>query len=140
MEFKFNDGGRSKHYSSKPVRDCGVRALAIVLDKDYKEVYKKVYQLCKTVKTRGTGFSHPRTGIHREIMEAAAEHYGLTWVATMQIGQGCTTHLDASELPPGRILCRVSNHYAAVVDGVLNDTYDCSRGGKRCVYGYYYKA
>lgn len=26
---------------------------------------------------------------------------------------------------------------AAVVDGVLHDTFDCSRGGTRCVYGYY---
>lgn len=139
MEFNFNDGGRSNYYKATKVGDCGVRALAIVLDKDYKEVYKQVDHFCKTVRTKGRGFSSPRTGIHREIMDAAAEYYGLKWVPTMKVGQGCTTHLDAKELPAGRVLCRVSNHYVAVIDGVLNDTYDSSRGGKRCVYGYYTK-
>ena len=72
-------------------------------------------------------------------MDAAAKYYGLKWVPTMKVGQGCTTHLDANELPAARVLCRLSKHYAAVVDGVLNDTYDSSREGKRCVYGYYTK-
>jgi len=27
----------------------------------------------------------------------------------------------------------------AVIDGVINDTYDCSREGTRCVYGYWEK-
>jgi hypothetical protein len=31
----------------------------------------------------------------------------------------------------------LSRHYAAVIDGVLHDVVDCSRGGTRCVYGYY---
>jgi hypothetical protein len=31
----------------------------------------------------------------------------------------------------------VSRHAVAVIDGVIHDTYDCSRGGKRCVYGYW---
>jgi hypothetical protein len=39
--------------------------------------------------------------------------------------------------PPGRLVVRLSKHVAAVVDGVLHDTYDCSRGGTRCVYGYW---
>jgi hypothetical protein len=25
------------------------------------------------------------------------------------------------------------------VDGIINDTYDCSREGTRCVYGYFTK-
>jgi hypothetical protein len=45
--------------------------------------------------------------------------------------------LKEDELPKGRIICRLSKHYAAVIDGVLNDTYDCSRKGTRCVYGYF---
>jgi hypothetical protein len=55
----------------------------------------------------------------------------------MQIGSGCQVHLAADELPPGRIIVRLSKHYAAVVDGVLHDTHDCSRDGTRCVYGYF---
>ena len=43
------------------------------------------------------------------------------------------------ELPEGRIICNLSRHYAAVIDGVLHDTYDSTRNGNRCVYGYWYK-
>jgi hypothetical protein len=57
----------------------------------------------------------------------------------MGIGTGCTVHLKADELPAGRIIVRLSGHYAAVIDGVLHDTSDCSRDGTRCVYGYWVK-
>ena len=56
----------------------------------------------------------------------------------MGIGTGCTVHLNPNELPKGRIICRVTRHYVAVINGVINDTYDCSRDGTRCVYGYWY--
>ena len=62
---------------------------------------------------------------------------GFTWVPTMQIGSGCRVHLRTSDLPKGRIIVRVTRHLAAVIDGVLHDTHDCSRGGTRCVYGYW---
>ena len=52
--------------------------------------------------------------------------------------RGCRyKYLRPDELPKGRIIVRVSKHLDAVVDGVLHDTFDCSRGGTRCVYGYY---
>jgi hypothetical protein len=62
---------------------------------------------------------------------------GFTWTPTMTIGSGCTVHLRADELPSGRLVCSVSNHNVAVIDGVIHDTYDCSRKGSRCVYGYW---
>jgi hypothetical protein len=55
----------------------------------------------------------------------------------MRVGSGCRVHLRADELPPGRLIVRVSKHVAAVIDGVIHDTFDCSRGGTRCVYGYF---
>jgi hypothetical protein len=55
----------------------------------------------------------------------------------MEIGKGCKVHLRADELPKGKIICSVSRHLVAVIDGVINDTHDCSRDGNRCVYGYY---
>lgn len=57
------------------------------------------------------------------------------WVATMQIGLGCTTDLKASGLPAGRLIVKVRKHMVAVIDGAIHDTYDPSRGGARCVYG-----
>ena len=77
----------------------------------------------------------------------------------MGIGTGCTVHLVADELPKGRIICVVSKHWTAMIDGVINDIYNpqrevhCSEttyvDGKevvtnsiqrRCVYGYWTKA
>ena len=34
----------------------------------------------------------------------------------------------------------VSKHITAVVDGVIHDTFDPSRDGTRCVYGYWQEA
>jgi hypothetical protein len=55
----------------------------------------------------------------------------------MQIGHGCRVHLRADELPTGRLIVVVSRHLTAVLDGVIHDTFDPSRQGTRCVYGYY---
>jgi hypothetical protein len=63
--------------------------------------------------------------------------HGWTWTPTMKIGQGCTVHLRAEELPSGRLIVRVSRHMCAVIDGVIHDTHDPSREGTRCVYGYW---
>ena len=63
---------------------------------------------------------------------------GFKWVACMGIGTGCQVHVRADELPSeGRLVLNLSKHCVAYVDGVLRDTYDCSREGTRCVYGYY---
>mgnify|MGYP006406764803 FL=1 len=83
--------------------------------------------------------SHPRTGIYMPTMKRIMEALGWKWKATMGIGTGCKVHLDSDELPKGRIICRVSKHYVALIDGIINDTHDCSRDGGRCVYGYWYK-
>lgn len=58
----------------------------------------------------------------------------------MKIGSGCKVHLRENELPKGNIVVSVSGHLTCVKDGVIYDTYDCSRDGTRCVYGYWTKA
>jgi hypothetical protein len=70
-------------------------------------------------------------------MDKVLDHLGWEWVSTMGIGTGCTVHLDEAELPEGRIIARVSRHYVALIDGVIHDTGNPSRGGSRCVYGYW---
>jgi len=57
----------------------------------------------------------------------------------MGIGTGCKVHLKASELPSGAIIVSVSKHLTTVIDGVIHDTFDPSRGETRCVYGYFEK-
>lgn len=57
----------------------------------------------------------------------------------MKVGSGCQMRLNAKELPSGRLIAKVSKHLVAVIDGVVHDTEDPSRGGTRCVYGYFRK-
>lgn len=45
-----------------------------------------------------------------------------------------------AELPSGRLIVAVSRHLCAVIDGVIHDTFDPSRDGTRCVYGYFQAA
>ena len=44
-----------------------------------------------------------------------------------------------NELPSGTLIVSCSKHITVVKEGVLHDTYDCSRRGTRCVYGYWTK-
>jgi hypothetical protein len=73
----------------------------------------------------------------RRRISAYIESLGWQWTPMMKIGSGCKVHLRADELPSGRIIARVTKHLVAVIDGVIHDTHDCSRGGTRCVYGYW---
>ena len=52
----------------------------------------------------------------------------------MFINQGCKTHLAENELPSGKLIVQIAKHLTTVIDGMINDTQNCS--GK-CVYGYY---
>ena len=141
MQFKFNDGGRKAAGFKGETGDCVCRAIAIATEKPYREIYDLINEFSKKERTgkRKTGKSNARTGVYPKTTRKVMEYLGWKWVPTMTIGSGCKVHLRSDELPTGRIVCKVSNHCVAVIDGVLNDTYDCSRCGKRCVYGYYIK-
>jgi len=140
----YNDGGRSKYFKSEG-RDCVVRAIAIIANKDYKEVYD-ILAHGNATQRRGKYEKKSKAGkktclggidTNRKWFKDLMKSWGFEWVPTMQIGQGCKTHLRSDELPKGRIICYVSKHYTSVIDGVIYDTFDPSRDGKRCVYGYW---
>jgi hypothetical protein len=148
--FKYNDGGRKDAGYKGSTGDCVCRSIAIITGKPYKEVYDALNVLSETkkfgkrkVKTEyGTSYvkvSSSRTGVVRKVYEEYLTKLGYEWIPTMKIGSGCQVHLCADELPKGRIIVRVSKHLTAVIDGVINDTWDCSREGNRCVYGYFIK-
>lgn len=138
--WEYNDGGRADAGFKGDAGDCACRAVAIAMDRGYKEVYKEMAEFCKTEKPskRRAGKSHPRTGVHSHTLGKYLDSLGWYWVPTMQVGSGCTVHALASELPMGRLIVRMSKHYSAVVNGVFMDTYDATREGTRCVYGYWF--
>ena len=144
MEFKYNDGGRAAAGFKGEAGDCVTRSIAIATGLPYQEVYDKVNDLAsveklpKRIASKGKK-SNARTGVYKQTKRQFLEALGWKWVPTMFVGQGCKVHLRADELPKGRIIVGLSKHSAAVIDGVLHDTYDCSREGTRCVYGYFIK-
>lgn len=141
MKFVYNDGGRSAAGYKGTTGDCVCRAIAIVTERPYQEVYDLINEFAKSERKskRRKGKSNARTGVYIPTIRKIMAHYGYKWIPTMHIGQGCKVHLNESELPRGRLVVSVSRHETAVIDGVLHDTYDCTRDGTRCVYGYYIK-
>jgi hypothetical protein len=139
MEFVFHDGGRVAAGYRGKTGDCVTRSIAIAKGKAYQEVYDALNQLAQAerIGKRKMRRSSSRTGVFRQTYQAYLESLGWRWTSTMSIGSGCKVHLRSSELPTGELVVNVSRHLTAVIDGVLYDTHDGSRGGTRCVYGYF---
>ena len=125
----YDDGGRSKYFKAKDVRDCVTRALAIATKRDYKEVYDMLYEEAK---------ESPRNGVKKKAWKNVARKLGGVWHPCTGIGTGCTMHLNPDEIPnEKRMVMQVSKHLCAVINGKVHDTFDCTRDGERCVYGYW---
>ena len=141
IKFIYNDGGRAVAGFKGTAGDCAVRAVAIAAEIPYQKAYDMINRHSKNEKPskRRKGRSSSRKGVHRVTFDKVMEELGWNWTPTMQIGSGCTGHVREDELPSGRLILNLSKHYAAFLDGVLHDTYDDSRNGKRCVYGYWTK-
>lgn len=143
MEFKFATGGRENYFKGQNVGDCVTRAICNASGKDYKEVYDRLFVLTKTRRysKRERHYRHesPRNGVFTRVAKKYIEQeLGWVWVPCMGIGTGCQVHLDEDELPKtGNYILNLSHHFTCIKDGVLYDTYDCSRDGNRCVYGYW---
>lgn len=143
MKFIFDDGGRADAGFNGFTGDCCCRAFSIASGRPYKEVYDLINKVGKEhagkKKRRGSGISTARSGVYTDDAHIIAKELGFKWIPTMTIGSGCKVHMREEELPKGKIVLNVSRHYCAVIDGVIHDTYDPSRGGTRCVYGYWIK-
>ena len=145
---KIDDGGRAAAGYKGQTGDCVVRSIAIVTKLPYQKIYDDLFKaneefrttsrtkLAKSLKQKN---DTPRTGTHRVVLKKYLKKLGWNWTPTMFIGQGCKVHLKKNELPSGTLVVSCSKHITVVKDGVLYDTYDCTRSGTRCVYGYWTK-
>ncbi len=165
-----DDGGRAAAGFKGTAGDCVARSIAIVSGRPYAEVYAALATGTGSQRaTRRTGkrAKSARNGVNvrRKWFRDYMASLGFRWVPTMHIGSGCKVHLDAAELPAGRLVVAVSGHYTAMVDGVIHDNHDPRREpsymfepdrgqdlkanqgrnqngvwteiGGRCVYGYW---
>jgi hypothetical protein len=146
MRFIRNDGGRKAAGFKGNAGDCVCRAIAIASGVPYKDVYRRLAEgngtqrASKRQKRSKAGkVRTARAGIYtqRKWFRDYMRELGFEWTATMTIGSGCRVNLRDGELPMGRLVVNVSRHSAAVIDGVIHDTFDDQRGGARCVYGYW---
>lgn len=140
MTYQLNDGGREAAGYKGKAGDCATRAIAIATGKPYQEVYDALGESCRTRRLIRQRRASARDGVSKGVSRKYLSALGWKWTPTMSIGSGCRVHLKASELPAGRLIVKVSKHLVAVIDGVIHDTYDPSRGGTRCVYGYWQEA
>lgn len=141
MLFVYATGGRENYFKGK-TGDCVVRSICNATGKDYKEVYDAINLIAKSEHhgKRKRGTSNARSGVFKYTYKKYIEEVlGWKWHPCMTIGSGCKVHLCSYELPKGTLIVSVSGHHTCVKDGVLYDTYDCSRDGTRCVYGYWSK-
>ena len=173
-QFNYNDGGRSAAGFKSKAGDCVARSIAIASGMPYNEIYEALAIGNKTQRvTKNTrGKKRVKTASHgiytsRKWFKDYMNSLGFEWIPTMKIGQGCKVHLNSKELPSGRLVVSVSRHFTAVIDGVINDTFNPAERGstiyppsfpkeelpkgavwlengngwcyspERCVYGYY---
>ena len=120
MKWVYHDGGRFAAGYSYHVDDCVCRALSIVTECPYREVQQTLKAL-DPVNPRGRG-GYPKY----------LTSWGFAWFPCPDV-----VHLSAEELPSGRIVVQLEEHLAAVINGVLYDTYDSSRGGTVRIEGYW---
>ncbi|WP_195166031.1 hypothetical protein [Mycobacteroides abscessus] len=139
VTWQYDDGGRAAAGYKGEVGDCVVRAIAIATARPYQDVYQLINQAAARERPRaGKQRSSARNGVRKNTIRRVMTDLGWTWVPTMAIGSGCQVHLQADQLPSGRLVVSVSKHLVAVIDGVIHDTHDPRRDGTRCVYGYYH--
>lgn len=134
MKHVYNDGGRAAAGFKGHAGDCVTRAVAIASGRPYADVYAALARgMGDQRKSKGAS---ARNGIsvRRKWFKDYMASLGFAWTPTMGIGTGCTVHLRADELPAGRLICAVSRHYTAVIDGVIHDTHNPSADRGTTIY------
>lgn len=141
IEFVYNDGGRrdallktnDSRYSGN-VRDCVARALAIMTERPYTEVWERLAAINQSEGRRHSANNGVFVG--RQGFREYAESLGLVYVS-LRDANGFHPMLKDLTLPSGRIVLNVRQHSVAMIDGVLHDTHHCSPHGRVLVRGYW---
>ena len=128
--YQFCDGGRRAAGLKGKSGDCAVRALAIAAQMEYRVAQR----LIKEYAAKGRqGSKAIARGVYREDFDAALRSIGWQWQSAPIFPGRKARYYDI----PGTAILRMAKHYAAVVDGVLLDSWDSSN---KMVYGFWAKA
>lgn len=135
MKLIVTDGGRKDAgLRGNWAGDCVIRSIALASDVPYKRIYGHF----KMMLANELGYV-PEDGILTQ--KPAFKRYmvasGFVWNITCRIGSRERVHMNAKELPKGRLVLSLSKHYSCVIDHVIYDSYDPSNDGTRMVYGFW---
>lgn len=162
MKFKQNDGGRKKFGFKGTSGDCATRAIAIATKQDYSKVYKKIRLLAKEelflheklsgvdvkkLKTNSYQNSKisPNTGTEISVIKNYLLNYrgGKIWrETTLNISsyESGILLLNRWDIPEkGTFIISIKNHLTCVVNGILNDTWNCDKNGEAKVISIFWK-
>ena len=134
MKYTYNDGGRERGgWKGKKAGDCVPRAIAIATGEHYRNVRRDLDELCSEM-TGGldtsTNNGTPVPVSHKHLTDAG-------WLLVLTKG----AYLN--ELPTtGTYIACLPRHSVAVIDGVVNDTWDSRKSNRtKCgspkMEGYY---
>jgi hypothetical protein len=128
---------------------CVPRAIAIALGLDYRETHDALEAAqqewattgrTSKAKRRAEGKTIAQEGVHKAVYTDFLAERGWQHISLMSVGQQRERNPRFADLPTtGTIIANVSKHLSAVIDGVIHDTHDPTRGGTRTVYGYWKK-
>ena len=149
MEFVKNDGGRLEAGYKGSSGDCVLRSICIasglgyqethdrlwkIMEKDYEKKRRNVKRLRNTLKKRGLNYK-PRGPSHDARHGVYRKHYGVLFKELGWDFQPINGSWE--DLPDDDIIIAVTaRHLAAVINGVLQDAWDCTRN--KNVIGYWY--
>lgn len=113
-QIRYNDGGRIASGFQSSAGDCAVRALSILTGSGYMNVRNRMLDIIS--RERGIRSCVEKEGVYlKTIRKFLKPVCGFTWYSN--------TKWD--KLPTeGRLLVVCDYHAVAVIDGVINDTFD----------------
>lgn len=147
MQFIVNDGGRAAAGYKGKTGDCVCRAIAIATGRPYQEVYDRLAIGNKTQRitkhsSKGTaGKLTARNGIYtsRKWFKDYMAELGFEYITLVPVfGQRPPTVNEFLRIRSmGRVVLSLRRHSAAMINGVIHDTWDSSKNGTAPVFGYW---
>lgn len=142
--WQMSDGGRTASGFTEPdVRDCGVRALAHITGRAYGEIRSEIETVIRDRPGRVAADPESVEGGLKRRTLARLLGESWAWVPTHKNSphySGDTVRFISADLPAtGHLLVSVRDHYSALIDGVIYDTFDPTVGAP-VVHGYFTKA
>ena len=129
MRFIKNHGGREKYFPTNlkkdRTNDCVIRAISIATEIDYLKVRDALFDIAK---------EQGRMPNDKTVYETYLESLG--WVKKSPMKNRYNKKYRLGRIKIDRAIFKTTRHLSAVVDGNLNDTWDCREW---CANSYYIK-